>query len=59
MWDFWDSLVPKVHWGLKKMWKKFHKFAKKIGDLQRNFVQLTPSTLSNLLLMAQGFKSLY
>ena len=32
-------LVPKVHWGLKNMWKKFRKFAKKIDDLRRNFVQ--------------------
>ena len=25
-------LVPKVHWGLKNMWKKFLKFPKKIED---------------------------
>ena len=36
-------LVPGVHWGLKSMWKKFHKFAKKIDDLPKNFVQLTLS----------------
>ena len=41
--DFLDFLVPRVHWGLKSMWKKFHKFAKKIGDLRRNFVQPTLS----------------
>ena len=38
-----DFLVPKVHWGLKNMWKKFWKFAKKIGDLRRNFVHPTLS----------------
>ena len=36
-------LVPKVHWGLKSMWKKFQKFAKKIDDLPRNFLQPTLS----------------
>ena len=41
--DFLDFLVPRVHWGLKSMWKKFHKFAKKIDDLPRNFVQPTLS----------------
>ena len=41
--DFLDFLVPRVHRGLKSMWKKFHKFAKKIGDLRRNFVQPTLS----------------
>ena len=50
--DFWDSLVSKVHWGLKNMWKKFWKFAKKIYDLQRNFVQ---PILSNLPSRAQAF----
>ena len=47
--DFLAFLVPKVHWGLKNMWKKFWEFAKKIGDLRRNFVW---PTLSNLLLSA-------
>ena len=47
--------VPKVHWGLKNMWKKFWEFAKKIGDLRRNFVR---PTISNLLLSAQGFLNL-
>ena len=35
--------VPKVNWGLKSMWKKFQKFAKKIDDLPRNFVEPTLS----------------
>ena len=42
------SLVSKVHWGFKNMWKKFREFAKKIADLLRNFVR---PTLSNLLLL--------
>ena len=33
-------LVPNVQRGLKTMWKKVQKFAKKIGDLLRNFVSL-------------------
>ena len=41
--DFLDFLVPWVHWGLKSMWKKFPKFAKKIDNLPRNFVQPTLS----------------
>ena len=49
--DFLVPKVPKVHWGLKSMSKKFRKFAKKIGDLRRNFVR---PTLSNLLLSAQA-----
>ena len=32
--------VPKVHWGLKNMWKKFREFLKKFGDFWRNFVNL-------------------
>ena len=55
MLDFWAFLVPKMHWGLKNMWKKFWEFAKKIEDLRRNFVQ---PTLSNLLLSAQVFLNL-
>ena len=51
MLDFLAFLVPKVHWGLKNMWKNFWEFAKKIGDLRRNFVR---PTLSNLLLSAQA-----
>ena len=43
--DFLVPKVPRVHWGLKSMWKKFRKFAKKIDDLRRNFVR---PTLSNL-----------
>ena len=31
---------PKVHWGLKNMWKKFREFLKKFGDFWRNFVSL-------------------
>ena len=38
--DFLDFLVPKVHWGLKNMWKKFRKFLKKFDDFLRNFVRL-------------------
>ena len=53
--DFLDFLVPRVHWGLKSMWKKFHKFAKKIGNLRRNFVR---PTLSSLFLLAQVFLNL-
>ena len=34
------TLVPKVHWGLKIMWKKLQKFPKKIDDFPRNFVSL-------------------
>ena len=41
--DFLDFLVPKLHLGLKSMWKKFWNFAKKIDDLRRNFVQPTLS----------------
>ena len=41
MWAFWAFLVPKVHWGLKNIWKKFPEFAKKIADLR--------STLCGLL----------
>ena len=37
---FW---VPRVRWGLKSMWKKFYKFAKKIDNLPRNFVKPTLS----------------
>ena len=55
MLDFLAFLVPKVHWGLNNMWKKFWEFAKKIGDLRRNFVW---PTLSNLLLSAQAFLNL-
>ena len=55
MLEFLELLVPKVHWGLKNMWKKFWEFAKKIEDLRRNFVQ---PTLSNLLLSAQVFLNL-
>ena len=40
-----ELLVPKVHWGLKNMWKKFQKFLKKFDDFLRNFVQ---PPLSNL-----------
>ena len=34
------TLVPKVHWGVKKMWKKLQKFLKKFGDFWRHFVSL-------------------
>ena len=34
------SLVPKVPWGLKNMWKKLQKFPKKFDDFPRNFVIL-------------------
>ena len=34
------NLVPKVHWGLKIMWKKFREFPKKFDDFPRNFVSL-------------------
>ena len=33
-------LVPKLHWGLNNMWKKFREFLKKFGDFWRNFVSL-------------------
>ena len=55
MLEFLELLVPKVHWGLKKMWKKFWEFAKKIADLRRNFVR---PTLSNLLPPARLFSNL-
>ena len=38
--DFLDFLVPKVHWGLKNMWKKFRKMFKKFDNCLRNFVRL-------------------
>ena len=55
MLDFLAFLVPNVYWGLENMWKKFWEFAKKIGDLRRNFVW---PTLSNLPLSAQVFLNL-
>ena len=54
MWAFWAFLIPKMHWGLKTMWKKFREFAKKIGHLRRNFVQ---PTLSDLLSVTQPFSN--
>ena len=54
MLEFLELLVPKVHWGLKKMWKKFSEFAKKIDDLRRNFVQ---PTLSYLLPTAEALSN--
>ena len=30
--EFLELLVPKVHLGVKKMWKKLQKFLKKFGD---------------------------
>ena len=41
-----ELLVPKVHWGLKNMWKKFQKFGKAFDDLAKGVIELT---LSNLL----------
>ena len=38
--EFLELLVPKVHLGVKKMWKKLQKFLKKFGDFWRNFVSL-------------------
>ena len=38
--DFLDIFVPKVHWGLKKTWRKNQEFLKKFDDFWRNFVRL-------------------
>ena len=38
--EFLELLVPKVHLGVKKMWKKLQKFLKKFVDYWRNFVSL-------------------
>ena len=46
-----DFLVPKVHWDLKSMWKKFQKFVK-------NFISPLFHSLSNLLLVDQALLNL-
>ena len=38
--DILELMVPKVHWGLKNMWKKLQKFPEKFDDFPRNFVSL-------------------
>ena len=56
--DFLDFLVPRVHWGLKSMWKKFQKFLKKFGNFWRNFVSPLFYSLSNLLLVDRALLNL-
>ena len=34
------NMVPKVHWDLTNMWKKFWKFLKKFDDLLRKILNL-------------------
>ena len=37
---FFMNMVPKVHWDLTNMWKKFWKFLKKFDDLLRKLLNL-------------------
>ena len=37
---FFMNMVPKVHWDLTNMWKKFWKFLKKFDDLLKHFLNL-------------------
>ena len=52
VWDFWDSLVPKVHLGVKKMRKKKFLKGKPIWPFPFNFCE---PTLSDLLSVTQVF----
>ena len=56
--DFLVPKVPKMPWDLESMWKKFHKFLKKIGNFWRNFVSPLFHSLSNLLLVDQALLNL-
>ena len=47
-------LVPKVHLGVKKMWKKLQKFSEEIWRFLKKFRE---PTLSNLLLLAPLFSN--